>query len=137
MIIIPLILLSVLFTILTIWTFGISVDHNGILCGLALGGCLISALIAIFAFAFAIIEIIGLVATHVPYCERRARIKVEEKRKAIIFCIENGGEGSIALFEDISEFNSSILEGRMNLQSFWFKDITFDYYNEIELIEVG
>lgn len=137
MIIIPLIVLSVLFTILTIWTFGIAEDHDGILCGLALGGCLISALIAIFAFAFAIISIIWLVATHVPYCQRMARIKVEEKRKAIIFCIENEGGGSITLSQDIAEFNSSILEGRIDLQNFWFKDITFDYYNEIELIEVG
>lgn len=136
MIIIPLILLTLLFTILTIWAFDMSVEHDGLKCGFAIGGALIFGLIAIFAFAFSIISAAGLIVTHIPYCERRARIAVEEKRKAIIFCIENGEPGSTALSQDISEFNSDVLKAQMDLKSFWFKDMTYDFYNEIELIEV-
>lgn len=99
---------------------------------IAIISCVLSAVVGLFLFAF----IVAAVIVEVPYFKERKRIDFEQKYQSIMFCIEHEKIGTTSLASDISEYNSEILRGRMDQNSAWFSVITYDFYDDLPLIEI-
>ena len=81
--------------------------------------------------------IIFFIGAHVQYFKTADRLLLEQKRAAIIYCLESSPESIVGLASDISEYNTTIMTGRLRQDNIWFSNITCDFYDELELIEVG
>lgn len=67
----------------------------------------------------------------------QAKIQYIEKRKAITYCMTKDPSSVRSLASDISDYNYQILKGRRLNASPWFNLETYDFWDELELIEVG
>lgn len=92
----------------------------------------LSAVIGMILLGLSIVAII----IKVPYFREQKKIDFEQRYQSIMFCIEHENFGTTSLASDIAEYNSEILRGRMNQNSAWFSVITYDFYEELTLIEL-
>ena len=67
----------------------------------------------------------------------QAKIQYIEKRKALVYCMTQDPGSVRSLASDISDYNYQILKGRRLNASSWFNLETYDFWDELELIEVG
>ena len=94
---------------------------------------IVAAISDIMAFVF----IILFAGAHIPAFANAERIQLEEQRNAIVYAIGSNNGNIVGLTSDISDYNASILKGRMYRSSAWTKNLTYDFYDELELIEVS
>ena len=94
--------------------------------------CLLSAVIGMMLLGLSIFAII----IKVPYVREQRKIEFEQRYQSIMFCIEHENFGTTSLASDIAEYNSEVLKGRMDQNSAWFSVITYDFYEELPLIEL-
>ena len=90
----------------------------------------ISGIVAFVCGAF-------FIGSHSPYFRREAMIELEQKRNAILYVMEKNEGSIVGLASDISGYNSAVLSGRMRMHNIWLKNISYDFYDELELIEVS
>lgn len=67
----------------------------------------------------------------------QAKIQYIEKRKALMYCMTQDPSSVRSLASDISDYNYQILKGRRLNASPWFNLETYDFWDELELIEVS
>lgn len=67
----------------------------------------------------------------------QAKIQYIEKRKAIVYCMTQDPNSVRSLASDILDYNYQILKGRRLNSSPWFDLETYDFWDELELIEVS
>lgn len=73
-----------------------------------------------------------------PMSKRSDRIAMEQRKAAIAWGIENINQvNSLALIEDIRDYNKDILENRMIHDNFWTSWFVNDVTFEFELIDVN
>ena len=71
------------------------------------------------------------------WCSEQDKIQYVEKRKALIYCMTQDPDSARALASDISEYNTRVLKGRRLNSNPWFNLETYDFWDELELIEVS
>lgn len=130
-----LLIISVVLTVIPFVSFYYALfnqDHEVIwlICLICLLGGIISGVVAICCIVF-------FIGSHSEYCKKADRIKLEQQRAAIIYCLEESPESVVGLASDISEYNTTIITGRLRHSNPWFSNITYDFYDDLELIEVG
>lgn len=72
-------------------------------------------------------------------CSEVAKIKVENKYESCLSLIDKYKEGDVRYPEVISaiqEYNTLIEQEQLKLKSIYYKDFTYDFYNEMELVEL-
>lgn len=89
-----------------------------------------SGLLAFVCFVF-------FIGAHSSYFRKTAMAEYEEKRNAILYVIEKSEGSVVGLASDISDYNSSVLHGRMRMHNIWFKNLSYDFYEDLELIDVS
>lgn len=77
------------------------------------------------------------IGANVPVFKKAEKIKLEEQRKAIMYAIESNGGNIVGLTSDISEYNAAVAKGRMYRSNVWTKNISYDFWDDLELIEVS
>ena len=97
------------------------------LCGL---GCLI---VGIIGLAVCIPFLIGV---HVPMIEQNTRTQYEERYKAIKYILDTNNLPGSDVIEQISSYNYEVMSKRRYNKSIWLKDYTFDFYDELPLVEL-
>ena len=65
------------------------------------------------------------------------KIQYIEKRKALMYCMTQDPNSVRTLASDISEYNTQVLRGRRLNSNPWFNLETYDFWDELELIEVS
>jgi hypothetical protein len=126
-----LLIVSIVLTIIFFICFSICFDKDYEIRGIAcLFGGVVSGIIATICVVF-------FIGSHIQYFKASDKLKLEQQRAAIIYCLESSPESVVGLASDISEYNSTIMTGRLRHNSIWFSNITYDFYDELELIEVG
>lgn len=71
------------------------------------------------------------------WCSEQDKIQYVEKRKALIYCMTQDPDSVRTLASDISEYNTRVLKGRRLNSNPWFNLETYDFWDELELIEVS
>lgn len=84
----------------------------------------------------ALVCICLFIGANVPMMRDAERIKLEEQRKAIMYAIESNGGNIVGLTSDVSDYNASVLKGKMYRSNIWTKNLSYNFWDEIELIEV-
>lgn len=90
-----------------------------------------------------IVGIIGLavciplfVGVYVPIIEQNTRTQYEERYKAIKYILDTNNLPGSDVIEQISSYNYDVMSKRRCNKSIWLKDYTFDFYDELPLIEL-
>lgn len=98
--------------------------------GLALGIVLLLSIVGAF------ICICFLVGAKVPALERADKIKREEQYKAITFILDNDKIPGSDIIEQITDYNSTVLKRQINNKSIWLRAYTYDFWDDMPLIEL-
>ena len=97
----------------------------------------VDLIVALVSDIAAFIFLCFFIGANVPWCKNAERIKLEEQRKAIMYAIESNGGNIVGLTSDISDYNAAIIKGRMYRSSIWTKCLSYDFWDDLELIEVS
>ena len=126
---------AIIFFILMLNSFDESYKRSGCLETFFVASAILSGFAFMAALVFFIFFLGSFIVVNVDSLVKLDRTKIEENRKAIVYCIEHGGN-NVTLANDISSFNAEVINKRMLLHSFWFKSVTYDFWDDIELIDV-
>lgn len=77
-----------------------------------------------------------LIGTKVPACERAERIKREEQYKTIKFILETDKIPGSDIIEQITDYNSMVLKRQADNKSIWLRAYTYDFWDDMSLIEL-
>lgn len=77
------------------------------------------------------------IGTHNEWITEQDKIAYIEKRKTIMYFLETQPENSMLLVDDIAEYNKAIMQGRRNNANLWFNWETYDFWDELEPIELN
>lgn len=125
-----LLIVSIVLTIIFFIFFSICFDKDyETISMICLFGGIISGIIATICTVF-------FIGSHTQYFKTFGKLELEQQRAAIIYCLESSPESIVGLASDISEYNSTVMTGRLRHDNIWFSNITYDFYDELELIEV-
>lgn len=97
----------------------------------------VDLIVALVSDVTAVVLLCLLIGAKVPLFRNAERIKYEEQRKAIMYAIESNGGNIVGLTSDISDYNAAVVKGRMYLSSIWTKNLSYDFWDDLELIEVS
>lgn len=77
-----------------------------------------------------------LIGAKVPAFERSARIKREEQYKTIEFILKTDKIPGSDIIEQITDYNSTVLDRQANNKSIWLRAYTYDFWDDMPLIEL-
>lgn len=91
----------------------------------------------VFVFSSALLFVLVLISAFAKsdYCETNEYNKLNEQYKAIISACNSDKNNIVLLADDIAEYNSKILNGRMAMDSIWFSLYNCECYYDLPLIE--
>lgn len=98
--------------------------------GLVLGVIFLLSIVAAF------ICLCFLIGAKIPAFERAERIKREEQYKTIKFILETDKIPGSDIIEQITDYNSTVLERKANNKSVWLRAYTYDFWDDMPLIEL-
>lgn len=81
--------------------------------------------------------LILFIGAHSQYLKTQARNDLDQKRYSILYVMEKNNGNVVGLAGDIAEYNTTVLNGRMAMNNIWLKNISYDFYEDLELIEVS
>lgn len=76
------------------------------------------------------------IVVHIPYAKQYVLTKYKVKYDTINNLLEDDTSNVLILSDQIAEYNTSIMQGRMMQDNEWLSCMTFDFYNDLELIEI-
>jgi hypothetical protein len=77
-----------------------------------------------------------LIGAKVPAFERAERIKREEQYKTIKFILETDKIPGSDVIEQITDYNSMVLKRQANNKSIWLRAYTYNFWDQMPLIEL-
>lgn len=86
--------------------------------------------------AAAFICLCFLIGAKIPAFERAERIEREEQYKTIKFILETDKIPGSDIIEQITDYNSTVLERQANNKSVWLRAYTYDFWDDMPLIEL-
>lgn len=84
----------------------------------------------------AFICICFLIGAKVPAFERDERIKREEQYKTIKFILDSDKIPGSDIIEQITDYNSTVLDRQANNKSIWLRAYTYDFWDDMPLIKL-
>lgn len=98
----------------------------------------ICGLLGAIASAFAIVALIFCIYVHIPLSVKCARAEYEQRYNSINYVLNNytGTRNIVSLTEEISDYNSEVITGRMVMDNFWLRTLDYDFYYDLPLIEL-
>ena len=76
-----------------------------------------------------------IIEVKIPYFKDKKLIEYQQKYITLSEGVKRDS-GYLLLASDISNYNTDVIKGRRALESFWFKDFTYDFWYDLELIDV-
>ena len=76
------------------------------------------------------------IVTHNDWITEQAKINYIEKHNAIMWAVENRSDNVVSLTSEIASYNKDVRLGRIQNSSWWTNWTTYDFYDELELIEL-
>lgn len=98
---------------------------------------IVDLIVALVSDVTAVVLLCLFIGAKVPLFKNAERIKYEEQRKAIMYAIESNDGNIVGLTSDISDYNAAVTKGRMYRSNIWTKNISYDFWDDLELIEVS
>ena len=99
-----------------------------------------SCFICIAGIIGSIVCAIVFCLVHNSYLKQKKLEEYTIKRNTIIWAISKGSNdeanGLLTLSDSISEYNIAITNGRRAHDSIWFSALTYDFYYDLELIDI-
>lgn len=95
------------------------------------------AILASISGVGAFIWLCFLIGARVPAFERAEKIKREEQYKTIRFILETDKIPGSDIIEQITDYNSMVLKRKANNKSIWLRAYTYDFWDDMPLIELG
>lgn len=77
-----------------------------------------------------------LIGAKIPAFERDERIKREEQYKTIKFILESDKIPGSDIIQQITDYNSMVLKRQANNKSIWLQAYTYDFWDQMPLIEL-
>lgn len=108
-------------------------NYNDAVSVLGVGSMICSVIVGGIALAMIII----CISMHIPHFKKVELMKYQQRYNSISYVINNYTSNVISLTEEISEYNSDVLKGRMWQDSFWLSALEYDFYYDLPLIELG
>ena len=96
-----------------------------------------SLTVLVFAGCAFVVVACMAIGTHNEWITEQDKIAYIEKRKTIMYFLETHPENSMLLVDDIAEYNKAIMQGRRNNTNLWFNWETYDFWDELEPIELN
>lgn len=96
-------------------------------------GAFVSAIFSAVWFIACVCMIFG---SRNSWLSEQSKIKYAETRKALMYCMQTNPDSVRTLASDIADYNTEILKGRRRNASPWFDWETYDFWDELELIEM-
>lgn len=97
----------------------------------------VTALIVfLLSLAVGIVSLVGLITANLPVAELQAKTEVEETYNTLNYILKSDKNNYIVLSKEISEYNTSVKQGRELLNNFWFKDYQYKFWNDMPLINL-
>ena len=97
----------------------------------------VSMLSCVIVCGIVLVMIVICIIVHIPYFKKVELMKYEQRYNSISYVINNYTSNVISLTEEISEYNSDVLKGRMWQDSFWLSALEYDLYYDLPLIELS
>ena len=76
------------------------------------------------------------IGTHNEWITEQDKLAYTEKRKTIMYLLEHPEKGELRV-DDIVEYNKAVIQGRRNNANWWFNWETYDFWDELEPIELN
>jgi len=99
--------------------------------------CCISLLLTVISGIITTFMLISCIFVHIPFCKNQRLIEYEQKYITITQAINTDVSNIIILADQIAEYNSDILKGRMMQDSKYFNVLNYDFYYDLPLIELN
>ena len=93
----------------------------------------ISFLLVAFALFF---SITALIVVHLPSRREKELCKYQQRYEVITYALQDDSGYVAILANDIADYNSAVLNGRREQDSFWFGAFEYDFYYDLDLIEL-
>ena len=97
----------------------------------------LSVIAGIFSAGWFIAMVVMSIIASIPWCNEQEKIKYDEKRKAILYCIETNPDSVKALASDIADYNATVLRGKRLNDGIWTNLETYNFWDELKLIVLG
>ena len=94
------------------------------------------AVVALISGVGTFICLCMLIGARIPAFERATRIKREEQYKTIKFILETDKIPGSDIIEQITDYNSMVLNRQANNKSIWLRAYTYDFWDDMPLIEL-
>ena len=72
---------------------------------------------------------------HNDFIRERRLTEYEERYNAIAYSCQSHPENMVILSQEIAEYNSDVLNGRLEMDNFWLSFFDYDFYYDLPLIE--
>jgi hypothetical protein len=96
-----------------------------------------SLTVLVLAGSSFLIVVCMTIGTHNKWMTEQDKIAYIEKRKTIMYFLETQPENSMLLVDDIAKYNKAIMQGRRANANLWFNWETYDFWDELEPIELN
>lgn len=97
---------------------------------------MISVLLGIIAGVITSLMIIEAIIVHIPINRKQELTEYEQTYYVITQMIDNNDKAVITLTSQIAEYNADVLKGRMMQDSKMLSILDYDFYYDLQLIEL-
>ena len=97
---------------------------------------MISVLLGIIVSVITSIMIIVAIIVHIPINRKQELTEYEQTYYVITQMIDNNDKAVITLTSQIAEYNADVLKGRMMQDSKMLSILDYDFYYDLQLIEL-
>lgn len=94
----------------------------------------ISLILVAFALFF---SIAALISVHLPNGREKELCKYQQRYEVITYALQDDSSYVAILVDDIADYNSDVLNGRREQDNFWLGAFEYDFYYDLDLIELG
>lgn len=82
-------------------------------------------------------SIAGLILVHLPNNREKELCKYQQRYEVITYALQDDSSYVAILVDDIADYNSDVLNGRREQDNFWLGAFEYDFYYDLDLIELG
>lgn len=82
-------------------------------------------------------SLFALIAVHLPNSREKEFYKYQQRYEVITHALQNDLNNVAVLVDDIADYNSDVLSGRKEQDNFWLGAFEYDFYYDLDLIELG
>lgn len=94
----------------------------------------ISFILVAFGLFF---SITALIVVHLPNGREKELCKYQQRYEVITYALQDDSSYVAILIDDIADYNSDVLNGRREQDNFWLGAFEYDFYYDLDLIELG